>query len=83
MTVPLATRSRAIPAARRVASEVLDTFWLVVGGCAGAVLARAGGHSGSAGLVDVSLAFRRGISPSAPVPHAQTVDRRRKIGVTD
>ena len=45
-----------VPLTRRLAAEVLGTFWLVFGGCGSAVLASAFPEVGI-GLLGVSLAF--------------------------
>lgn len=52
-----APRPRPIATARRLAAEVIGTFWLVLGGCGAAVLAAGTSVPGSIGLVGVSLAF--------------------------
>ncbi|MGA1797669.1 aquaporin Z [Sphingomonas sp. 4RDLI-65] len=43
--------------ARRLAAEVIGTFWLVLGGCGAAVLAAGADVPGTIGLVGVALAF--------------------------
>jgi len=45
-----------MPLARKLAAEVIGTFWLVLGGCGSAVLAAAFPHVGI-GLLGVSFAF--------------------------
>src|SRR3954464_12216865 len=53
-----------MPLSRRLAAEVLGTFWLVLGGCGGAVLAASFQPSGI-GLLGVSLAFGLTVLTSA------------------
>ena len=54
---PETIRPRPIATARRLAAEMIGTFWLVLGGCGAAVLAAGANVPGSIGLVGVSLAF--------------------------
>ncbi|MEG3082083.1 aquaporin Z [Sphingomonas sp. PB2P12] len=50
-------RPRRIATARRLAAEVIGTFWLVLGGCGAAVLAGGTGVPGTIGIAGVALAF--------------------------
>ena len=50
-------RPRRIATARRLAAEVIGTFWLVLGGCGAAVLAAGPGVPGTIGIAGVALAF--------------------------
>jgi len=52
-----AARPRRIATARRLAAEVIGTFWLVLGGCGAAVLAAGTGVPGTIGMAGVALAF--------------------------
>ena len=52
-----AARPRRIATARRLAAEVIGTFWLVLGGCGAAVLAGGTGVPGTIGIAGVALAF--------------------------
>ena len=55
-----AARPRRIATARRLAAEVIGTFWLVLGGCGAAVLAAGTGVPGTIGMAGVALAFGLG-----------------------
>ncbi len=50
-------RPRRIATARRLAAEVIGTFWLVLGGCGAAVLAAGTDVPGTIGIAGVALAF--------------------------
>ncbi|MEG8023120.1 aquaporin Z [Sphingomonas aerolata] len=43
--------------ARRLAAEIIGTFWLVLGGCGAAVIAAGTGVPGTIGMAGVALAF--------------------------
>jgi aquaporin Z len=50
-------RHRRIATARRLAAEIIGTFWLVLGGCGAAVIAAGTGVPGTIGMAGVALAF--------------------------
>lgn len=50
-------RPRRIATARRLAAEIIGTFWLVLGGCGAAVIAAGTGVPGTIGMAGVALAF--------------------------
>jgi aquaporin Z len=50
-------RPRRIATARRLAAEIIGTFWLVLGGCGAAVIAADTGVPGTIGMAGVALAF--------------------------
>jgi aquaporin Z len=50
-------RPRRIATARRLAAEIVGTFWLVLGGCGAAVIAAGTGVPGTIGMAGVALAF--------------------------
>lgn len=56
-SLPAAPRPRPQALARRLAAEMIGTFWLVLGGCGAAVLAAGADVAGTIGLLGVSLAF--------------------------
>ena len=56
-TIDRDERPRPIANARRLATEAIGTFWLVLGGCGTAVFATKAGLAGSVGMLGVALAF--------------------------
>ena len=50
-------RPRPAAAARRLAAEVIGTFWLVLGGCGAAIVSAGASLPGSIGMAGVALAF--------------------------